>query len=109
MVRMSTRTAICFWLALAVGAPSMARAQPAFNAPPIDPGQVFRAQPRPSTTLPPPQVTAPGAPRPPVVSRPVPQGRIVQDRATQCQHMAGVERVPKKKRGAYIHNCMQAD
>jgi hypothetical protein len=89
--------------------PGALDAQPIVNGPPIDPGMAIQAQPRPSTTLPPPQVTAPGAPRPPVTSAPIPQGRLVQDRATWCHHMAGVERVPKKRRGAYIHNCLRAD
>jgi hypothetical protein len=91
----------------AVAAPL--RAQPVVNGPPMDPNQVFRAQPRPSTTLPSPQVTAPGAPPVPTVSRPIPQGRIAQDRAARCQHEAAVERVPRKRRGSYIHNCMQGN
>jgi hypothetical protein len=77
--------------------------------PPIDPNQVFRSQPQPSTTLPSPQVTAPGAPSRPTVSRPIPQGNVVQDRAAYCHHMAGVERVRKRNRGAYIHNCLQGN
>jgi hypothetical protein len=85
-----------------------ALAQP-INGPPIDANQVFQSQPRPTTTLPSPSVTTPGAPSSPTTVPLVPQGRIGQDRVSRCQHQAGVERIPRRKRGAYIHNCVQAD
>jgi hypothetical protein len=110
MVRMDIRKAtLSGALAAIFGSAVAVMAQPVVNGPPIDPSQVFQAQPRPTTTLPPPTVTAPGAPTLPTVSRPIPHGNIAQDRAAYCQHQAGVERIRKRKRGAYIHNCMQGN
>lgn len=105
--RMSRRRRFAPLLAAALVLSGAALAQPI--GPPIDPNQVFQSQPRPSTTLPSPQVTVPGAPAAPTVSRPIPQGRVVQDRAAHCHHMAGVERVRRRDRGAYIHNCLQGN
>jgi hypothetical protein len=104
---MSTRRILPCCIAAVLALPAAVFAQPI--GPPIDPNQVFQSQPRPQTTLPSPQVTAPGAPRPPTVSRPIPQGSVGQDRAAHCHHMAGVERVRKRDRGAYIHNCLQGN
>jgi hypothetical protein len=76
--------------------------------PPIPPQQQFDAQPVPRTQLPP--VYAPpvgGSAR--TYSTPLlpfPGDSSSRGRAAECQHWAAVERVPRRQRSAYIHNCM---
>jgi hypothetical protein len=76
--------------------------------PPIPPQLQFDAQPMPRTQLPPVYV-------PPVGDRgttystpviPAPAQGTSRGRAAECQHQAAVERVPRRERGAYVHNCM---
>jgi hypothetical protein len=87
---------------------SAASAQPIVNGPPIDPNQVFRAQPRPEPPPPPPIASSPPGPSGTVLQPPGRASRA-NDRVARCQHMAAVERVPRSKRGGYINNCMQSD
>ncbi len=99
-------------LALASALAGAAAAQPV--GPPIPPDQVFRSQPMPQTTVPPP------APSPPVGPSQPPRGLTGQrgpeprpsapgDRARDCQHQAAVERVPARDRASYVHNCLQGN
>ncbi|MBX6425295.1 MAG: hypothetical protein IRZ09_05155 [Variibacter sp.] len=99
---MTHRRALPWIVAAALASQAAAAQQPPFG-PPIDPNQVFQAQPRPAPPPPPPSAAAPsGAVGPP------PPGEVAGDRVVRCHHLAAVERVPPRKRGSYIHNCMQA-
>lgn len=80
--------------------------------PPIPPDQVLRQQNQPMAT--PPSVPVPA--NPPAGSGstgsrvgPAPRVDGSRDRASRCQHEATVERVPRRQRSAYIHNCIQGD
>jgi hypothetical protein len=82
------------------------------NGPPIPPEQVFRQQatspPPPPPPLPgPPPISAPFAGYGSVANPPVGPdvGHSDRDRVADCQHQAAVERVPRSKRAAYVHNC----
>jgi hypothetical protein len=121
-------------IALMVALWSSAAAQ-VYNGPPIPPGQVLRQQnaplpgspppiavtpsPPPLNTgaLPGPAVVNPGAlPGPSIINEgalpagpvgsPVRSSRRHRDRVAWCHHQAAVERVPGRRRGAYLHNCM---
>jgi hypothetical protein len=82
------------------------------NGPPVPPEQVFRQQatsppPPPPPLQGPPPISAPFAGYGPVPNPPIDPnagGRDL-DRVAQCQHEAAVERVPRSKRAAYVHNC----
>jgi hypothetical protein len=93
-------------LALVLGPMGTSGAQPI--GPPISPQPLFESQPMPRTQLPP--VYAPpvgGSARTystPLITGPVPEPS--RGRAAECQHQATVDRVPRRKRGAYVHNCM---
>jgi len=92
-------------VALALGLMGTSGAQPI--GPPIPSQQMFQAQPMPQTQLPP--VYAPpvgGSAR--TYSTPLitgPASEPSRGRAA-CQHQAAVERVRRRDRAAYIHNCM---
>ena len=106
-----------------------------YNGPPIPPGQVLRHQAAPLPGSPPPIAATPSPPPvnagalpgpfvvnpnalpgPAVVNRDaLPAGPVgstayprthYRDRAAWCQHQATVERVPRRHRGAYVHNCI---
>ena len=93
-------------LALALGSMATSGAQPI--GPPISPRSMFESQPMPRTQLPP--VYAPpvgdGARTysTPLITGPAPARS--RGRAAECEHQAAVERVPRRNRGAYVHNCM---
>jgi hypothetical protein len=96
-------------LAAALAMPASAQV---VNGPPIPPEQVFRQQATPPASPPPslqgpPPISAPFAGYGPVTNPPVGPntGRTDRDRVADCQHQAAVERVPRSKRAAYIHNC----
>ena len=94
-------------LALAAASPiGIAGAQPI--GPPISPQQQFEAQPMPRTQLPPVYVPPVGDSATtystPLI--PVPDQGTSRGRAGECQHQAAVERVPRRERSAYVHNCM---
>jgi hypothetical protein len=93
-------------LALALGPMGVSGAQPI--GPPIPPQLLFESQPMPRTQLPP--VYAPPIGdsartySTPLITGPVQEPS--RGRAAECQHQATVERVPRRKRDAYVHNCM---
>ena len=118
----------------ALAMPSLARAQ-IDNGPPIPPGQVLRQQaaplpgspPRIAVTPSPPPVNLGALPGPGVVNpdalpgpavvnpNALPAGPVgstahprarYRDRVAWCQHQAAVERVPRRQRASYVHNCM---
>ena len=79
--------------------------------PPLPADQVLRQQstspaPSPPPLQGPPPISAPFSGYGPVASPPAGQnvGRD-PDRIAHCQHEAAVERVPRSKRAAYMHNC----
>ncbi|MCC7348036.1 MAG: hypothetical protein IT538_11615 [Variibacter sp.] len=109
---MNAARSIAAGLALALASAAGA-AQPV--GPPIPPDQVFRSQPMPQTTVPPPPSSPPVGP-----SQPPPRGAAGQrgpeprasapgDRARDCQHQAAVERVPARDRASYVHTCLQGN
>ena len=81
------------------------------NGPPIPPEQVFRQQatsppPPPPPLQGPPPISAPFSGYGPSVNPPVgPNTGRDRERVADCQHQAAVERVPRSKRAAYVHNC----
>jgi hypothetical protein len=94
-------------LAMAAVSPlGIATAQPI--GPPISPQQQFDAQPMPRTQLPPVYVPPVGDSATtystPLI--PAPAQGTSRGRAAECQHQAAVERIPRSRRGAYVHNCM---
>jgi hypothetical protein len=97
--------ALVFMAAVPIGAVG---AQPI--GPPISPQQMFDAQPKPRTQLPP--VYGPpvgGSAR--TYSTPLttaPQQGPSRGRAAECQHQATVDRVPRSQRGAYVRNCISS-
>jgi hypothetical protein len=78
------------------------------NGPPIPPDQVLRQQNAPLPAIPAPVPQAPSDPssRSSAPSRAAPALDGSRDRVAECQHQATVERVPRSKRGSYVHNCM---
>jgi hypothetical protein len=94
-------------LALTAATPiGVALAQPI--GPPIPPQLQFDAQPKPRTQLPPvyvPPVGDSAVTYGPTLRLPPIQGPS-RGRAAECQHLAAVERVPRRQRSAYVHNCM---
>jgi hypothetical protein len=102
---MIRRPATALLIAAAIPA-SAALAQPI--GPPIPPQQQFDAQPRPRTQLPPVYVPPVGGSATtystPLI--PAPAQGTSRGRAAECQHQATVERVPRRHRSAYVHNCM---
>lgn len=105
----SNRALTIVAVAVLVSAAS-ALAQPNINGPPIDPNLVFRAQPRPQPPPPPPIAVSPPGPSGTVL-QPPPRARqgAAGEAVARCHHQAALERVPRSKRGAYIHACIQAD
>jgi hypothetical protein len=103
MVVRRLATVLALTAATPIGA---ALAQPI--GPPIPPQLQFEAQPMPRTQLPPVYVPPVGDSAmtysTPLVPAPV-QGPS-RGRAAECQHQAAVERVPRRQRSAYVHNCM---
>jgi hypothetical protein len=93
-------------LALVLGPMGASGAQPI--GPPVSPQPLFESQPMPRTQLPPTYVPPVGDSArtysTPLITGPVPERS--RGRAAECQHQATVERVPRRKRGAYVHNCM---
>jgi hypothetical protein len=76
--------------------------------PPIPPQLQFDAQPKPQTQLPPAYVPPVGDSATtystPLI--PLPAQGDSRGRAAECQHQAAIERVPRRERSAYVHNCM---
>jgi hypothetical protein len=111
MLKSRCRVAACSFAAAAFLAVP-ASAQIYNNGPPIPPEQVLRQQstsppPPPPPLQGPPPISAPFAGYGPVANPRIDPnaGGRDRDRVAQCQHEATVERVPRSKRAAYIHNC----
>ncbi len=111
MLKMPTLNTACgIFVAVALASSVSAQVN---NGPPIPPDQVLRQQatspPPPPPPLPgPPPISAPFAGNGPVANPPTGAnagGGAARDRVADCQHEAAVERVPRRKRGAFIHNC----
>jgi hypothetical protein len=103
-------TALSVFVALGIATSAMA--QPVVNGPPMDPQQVFQAQPKPMAPPPPPIAVSPPGPSGTILqARPGGEARtgVASDRVARCQHQASVDRIPRSKRGAYINNCIRAD
>ena len=93
-------------LALAVALFGAAGAQQI--GPPIPPDQILRQQNQPIPPIPSPPVPATPPPGPPMPAQ-VPSARndAYSDRVARCQHRAAEERVPRRRRGGYINNCIR--